>query len=99
MHTIRLREPRQTETLPGRCRYRRFFNRPTGLTASDIVRLAVEQLPAGAIVRVNGQAVPENEGPWAITPWLQVRNEIAIEVPADSPSDPRPFGEVRLEIE
>jgi hypothetical protein len=97
-HTIRLREPWQVEMLSGRCLYRRPFNCPTGLSPNDRVLLAVEQLPAAAVVRFNGQSLPVGEACWEIGSLLKARNEIVIEFTATAVPEPRPFGEVRLEI-
>lgn len=62
MHTIRLRDPWESELSAGRAIYRRHFNRPTGLTAADVVRLVVDELPAEAVVSFNGETLGKGLG-------------------------------------
>jgi hypothetical protein len=99
MHVIRLREPWQVELQQGCCLFRRRFNCPTGLERGDVVRLVVDDLPPDAVVRLNGAALDQKESPWDIFQHLQPSNLIEIEPPEGASIDPRPFGEVRLEIE
>ena len=99
MHTIRLREPWEVEAEPGRAIYRRHFNRPTGLEPGNIVRLAIDELPAAAMALLNGQSLTIDASSSAdITAALRARNAIEIIVAADPTAGQRPFGEVRLII-
>jgi hypothetical protein len=98
MHTIRLREPWEVEAGPGRVIYRRHFNRPTGLGPGEVVRLAVDDLPAGATVSFNGEPLVGGDSGWDISAQLQNRNAIVVSLAAETLPPARPFGEVRLEI-
>lgn len=99
MHTIRLREPWIVESQPGRVIYRRYFNRPTGLTNRDVIRLVIEDLADTAKVTFNSQSLAgESPAAWEIAPWLLARNAVEIVVTSEGLPMQRPFGEVRLEI-
>jgi hypothetical protein len=99
MHTIRLREPWEIEFEPGRVIYRRHFNRPTGLAPGDVVRLAIDDLPAAATVFINGQQLTvDASASDDITTALLPRNAVEIIVAAEGIAGQRPFSEVRLVI-
>ena len=98
MHTIRLREPWTVDFQTGQVIYRRHFNRPTGLTAHDVVRLVIEQLVDGARVSFNSQSLASNSTAWEITPWLLPRNVVQVSIASETMPAQRPFGEVWLEI-
>jgi hypothetical protein len=99
MHTIRLREPWEVETEPGRVIYRRHFNCPTGLTTRDVVRLVIEQLLDGSKLSFNNQPLAsDGSADWAITHWLLPRNTVQVSIESATLPAQRPFGEVRLEI-
>jgi hypothetical protein len=99
MHTIRLREPWTVDFQPGRAIYRRHFNRPTGLTTDDVVRLVIEQLLEGSKVTFNSQSLARDGSAWVITPWLLPRNTVEVSIASETLPADRPFGEVRLEID
>ena len=97
----------------GLVRFRRWFNRPTGLEAHERVWIVVESVDATASVTLNGH--PLGEIPlgatyceFDITALLQPRNELLVEVgcPADASLRPTDrgnlpgglIGEVGLEI-
>ena len=110
MHVIRLRAPWNVESLKeasGAVRCTRHFNRPTGIEGGDRVWLVIEGLACSATVLLNdtpiGQASRLSCGDpparFPITPLLQARNRIVIdldEIAGDDPLDC--LGEVRLEI-
>jgi hypothetical protein len=96
MHTIRLRDPWDVEVRADSVLYQRYFNRPTGLEPTSVVRLAIDHLPAGSRVSVNDTSLGAAEA-WDITSQLQPRNAVVIEIGGHSLPQ-RPFGEVRLEI-
>ena len=98
MHTIRLREPWEVEIQPDRVLYRRHFNRPTGLGPGDVVRLVIDDLPAGATVSFNGEQLVSSDSCWDISARLRPRSAILIHLAANESPRERPFGEVRLEI-
>ena len=99
MHTIRLREPWTVESQSGCVIYRRYFNRPTGLTPDDVVCLVIEQLVDEAKVSFNSQSLACG-GPtsWDITHWLLLRNAVEVSIASEAVPARRAFGEVRLEI-
>jgi hypothetical protein len=95
------------EEASGAVRCTRHFNRPTGIDGGDRVWLVIEGLACSAAVALNDNSVGEASRSAAcdpparfdITPHLQPRNRIAIDL-AD-PTDDNPLvclGEVRLEI-
>jgi glycosyl hydrolase family 2 len=110
MHVIRLRAPWDAEWLQeasGAVRCTRHFNRPTGIEGGDRVWLVIEGLNCSAAVSLNdipvGRAsrLPIGEPParFDITPHLQPRNRIAIDLADPTGDDPlASLGEVRLEI-
>lgn len=103
MHTIRLRDPWEHETGDGLARWRRWFNQPTGLEATDSVELWIDHWPSDAKVFVNRQPLSPvgSEGSvslFDIAALLELRNEIVIELPTATASEERPFGEVKLVI-
>jgi hypothetical protein len=112
-HTIRLRDPWDaTHQADGMVRFSRHFNRPTGLDGGDRVWLVIEGAAPPLAVSLNGHHVGQasrlpahiaatsgRESHYEITPLLQPRNKLEIDLPA-SPSDaPSALGLVRLEIE
>ncbi len=104
MHSIRLREPWESEPVDGdsgRVRLCRRFGRPTGLGPSDVVWLVVEGAASPGVVAINGRLLGE-AGPgtpvrFDVTSELAERNRVTIEV--DLPTAGPPLGEVRLEID
>jgi hypothetical protein len=97
MHTIRLAAPWETAATAGGMRHARKFGRPRTLDAGERLWLVCAQVPGAAAVFLNGErvatlAVP---GPLAveITPFVQVRNEVAFEV-----ASAEPLGAVALEV-
>lgn len=107
-HHIRLREPWTCESAEeGGVRWSRVFHRPTGLAASDVVVLEIENLPDRATVRVNDRLAP-NAAPalfsFEVTSLLAEPNRIEVRLPAeaapadlDAPSAIPPFA-ARLTI-
>lgn len=95
-HLIRLRDPWQAEPLEaGRTRYRRVFQKPTGLDEPERVWLVIDGAGPGTVA-FNGQPLGEIAPAgrltfFDITPRLQVRNEIELQLAG-------PLGDVRLEI-
>lgn len=99
MHTIRLRDPWTVDFQADHAIYRRHFNRPTGLTPGDVVRLVIEQLADGARVTFNNQSLASDGAAiWEITPWLLPRNAVQVSIASETLPAAPPFGEVRLEI-
>lgn len=98
----------------GRVRYRRRFNRPSGLDPHERVWLVVEGVDAFGAVALNGRQLGEARGyaspaSFDVTELLQPGNELLLEVelPRESAGVLRPgrenlpggpIGEVRLEI-
>ena len=110
IHSIRLRSVWKSEPAAEGVRYRRGFNRPTGLAAHERVFLVVDRVGAPARVALNGEVLGEVRGAasarFEITQRLQPHNELTFEVTgsADTAAPPAgqpggPIGEVRLEIE
>ena len=100
MHSIRLREPWESEPVDGaagRVRLGRRFGRPTGLGPSDVVWLVVEGTAPYGSVSLNGSLLGEAPGRFDVTAELAERNRVTIEV--DLPTAGPPLGEVRLEID
>ena len=110
MHVIRLRAPWDVELLEvasGSVRCTRQFNRPTGIEATDRVWLVIEGLTCSAAVSLNetplgtASCSPASDPParFDITPHLQPRNRIAIDLADPTGDNPLVcLGEVRLEI-
>ncbi len=100
MHSIRLRDPWETEPArgdSGRVRLGRRFGRPTGLGPSDVVWLVVEGAAPSGVVTLNGSPLGEAPGRFDVTTELAERNHVTIEV--DLPDAGPPRFEVRLEID
>lgn len=106
MHTIRLREPWDVEPLAGGLkRHRRYFNKPTNLTAGEQVWITVEGAAGFVELTLNDSPPPHAKGQgtaadsptraYDVTTLLNLRNELVI-VTDDTPTATR--GEVRLEI-
>jgi hypothetical protein len=100
MHLIRLRDPWDVESEGTVVRWRRFFNRPTGLSPGDAVELRFENLADGAILRLNSELLEARSGEagWtavAVAPLLKDRNEIIIELHT---SQARPFEQAVLAL-
>lgn len=107
MHTIRLREPWDVETVAGGMkRHRRHFNKPTNLSAGEQVWITVEGSVGFVELTLNGSPpphAPSHHAPgqgtesrtYDVTTLLNLRNELII-VTEDTPTAAR--GEVRLEI-
>lgn len=98
-HRIRLRDP--WEVLPtddGGTVRRRAFNKPTGLTVGDVVRLVVESAEGLQSIVLNGRPLEvARNGDVAVCDIfavLQPRNQLELRVAAGGH-----IGEVRLEIE
>jgi len=102
MHVIRLRDPWEVETIQGVVRYRRWFNKPTGIDAGTIVQLVIDDLDPTARVELNDEPLavlsPDNPQSWPITEQLCSRNAVTIDIDGAGETAQRPFGEVRLEI-
>lgn len=105
MHTIRLREPWDVEPLAGGLkRHRRYFNKPTNLSAGEQVWIVVEGAIGFTELTLNDAPPPHAKGQGSadsaartfdVTTLLNLRNELVI-VTDDTP--PAARGEVRLEI-
>jgi hypothetical protein len=111
MHTIRLREPWDVEPAAGGLkRHRRFFNKPTNLSAGEQVWIVVEGAAHFVELTLNGSPPPHagaqqssGQGTAAdsatraydVTTLLNLRNELVI-VTEEASTAAR--GEVRLEI-
>ena len=102
-HVIRLREPWDREPRPG-CgtRLRRYFNTPTGLAPTTVVRIVCDGPTAAATAWLNDVALGDhtaNESSWSheVTQNLLSRNELTIDVAALATAE-LPWHEVRLEI-
>ena len=98
-HRIRLREPWDVSpTDDGGTVRRRAFNKPTGLTVGDVVRLVVESADGLQSVALNGRRleVACNGDVVACDVFvsLQPRNHLELRVAPGGQ-----IGEVRLEIE
>ncbi|MCS6866914.1 MAG: hypothetical protein RMJ56_12955 [Gemmataceae bacterium] len=97
MHTIRLGPPWQRCATAGGMRHARKFGSPRTLDANEQLWLVCEQIPAAAILRLNGETLTTIEAAGSvaldITSRLQPRNEVLIDVQTDAP-----LGEVRLEV-
>lgn len=98
-HRIRLREPWEVSpTDDGGTVRRRAFNKPTGLTLGDVVRLVVELAAGLQSVALNGcpLEIARNRdfAVCDIFAVLQPRNQLELRVAAGGQ-----IGEVRLEIE
>jgi len=103
MHTIRLREPWQQETLvDGVVRWSRCFNWPTRLLPNETLWLIVSPLPGGTDVWLNGQplgsAPQQPAGRFDTTSLATDRNLLVIHLPGTSGDDTFPL-DVRLEID
>ena len=110
MHTIRLRDPWDSELTPQGWQFSRRFQKPTGLNPGDHVFLEIEQIAHGGIVRLNGSElgplVPGAINRWEITAQIHARNLIMLELAYAEELLPEArkvpgdaVGEVRLEIE
>ena len=110
VHQIRLREPWNSEKMPGGVRYTRHFNAPSGLSQDSQVDLVVKSVSRRLAVVFNGQSLGSLGGPQARTSFdirslLQLHNQIWIEVKGafedtdgtGLEEDSRPF-EVCLEL-
>ncbi|HVC95444.1 MAG TPA: hypothetical protein VND64_17235 [Pirellulales bacterium] len=69
----------------GRVRYRRRFNRPSGLDSHERVWLVVEGADARASVALNGRRLGDVHGyallaDFDVTEWVESRNELTLEV-------------------
>jgi hypothetical protein len=98
VHTIRLGEPWERTPLPdGRVRHRRRFGRPRTLDANERLLLECDHLPGSTVVFMNGESIAERPAGrgymFDITPYLQARNELVIEV-----ISAEPLGWVALEV-
>ena len=85
VHQIRLREPWNSEKMPGGVRYTRHFNAPSGLSQESQVDLVVKSVSRRLSVVFNGQSLGSLGGPQARTSFdirslLQLHNQIWIEV-------------------
>jgi hypothetical protein len=103
MHTIRLREPWEQETAAAVVRWRRWFNRPTGLEPDAVVELHIKGLCSAAQVRLNGTplasvGVEQETTSFDLVPLLAQRNELVVEVANHAAATDRPFGEVCLQL-
>jgi len=88
IHTIRLRDPWEVQTLPdGRTEHRRKFGKPRERDHAETVWLVC---PSDSTVLLNGEAIPAE---CEVTTRLQLRNEVAIVLNAGESR-----GEVQLEI-
>ncbi|MBN8625351.1 MAG: hypothetical protein J0M17_07675 [Planctomycetes bacterium] len=98
-HRIRLRDPWDVSPTDDggtvRCRA---FNKPTGLTVGDVVRLVVESAEGLQSVALNGRVLEvarnRDVAGCDIFAVLQPRNQLELRVAAGGQ-----IGEVRLEIE
>lgn len=98
VHRIRLGPPWEVVPLPdGRVRHVRRFGRPRTLDANERLWLATERIPGAAVYTLNGRPLGERPagGGWVfdITPLVQPRNELVIEV-----ASAEPLGSVGLEV-
>src|SRR5947209_8061277 len=85
----------------GRVRFRRRFGYPGRIDAYERVWLTFAGVGGAAEVRLNGQPLGRHEGPgpfeFEVTPLLQARNELTVEVDAPA-GDGGLWGEVALEV-
>jgi hypothetical protein len=98
-HRIRLRDPWDVSpTDDGGTVRRRAFNKPTGLTLGDVVRLVVESAEGLQSVTLNDRplevACNGDVAACDVFAALQPRNQLELRVAAGGQ-----IGEVRLEIE
>lgn len=114
VHVIRLRRPWHCEPLERSVRFRRAFNRPTGLAPRQAVWLVLERISAQGHASLNGRSLgtipPGGQAVrFDVAALLAERNELVVEVVAlDGNSDDEARhrtnrsgipGDVRLEIE
>ena len=102
-HRIRLRQPWQTERASDSIRFTRGFNRPTGLDPQESLWLVIESTAASGTASLNnsllGSVVADRqETSFDITPQLENRNNITIELNLADNEPPPVLGEVRLEV-
>ena len=106
-HRIRLRRPWHCEPAGEGVRWRRPFNRPTGLGPAQRVWLVLEGLAVAGTAALNGEALgrldrDRPECRFDVTDRLQVHNELVVELaashPAAQPNSGSPPGEVSVEI-
>lgn len=96
------------ESFRGTVRYRRMFNRPTGITQDTVIRVCLERVVGVTKVRLNKSIVgeicwPEVSDKFDVAGLLEPRNQLDVEIealPADANSHSACglVGEVRLEI-
>ena len=102
IHTIRLKQPWQCESLADGSRWSRCFNWPAGVLPQETVWLVVEPLPEGATVQLNGRALVDPlDRPLArfdISALIADRNQVVIQLAGPSEEDQFPL-RVRLEID
>ena len=90
IHRIRLGPPWEVTPLPdGRVRHLRRFGRPRTLDANERLKLVCERVVTASVNGVELGTASEFD----LTPLLQPRNEVVIEMAADEP-----LGEVALEV-
>ncbi len=87
----------------GRVRFRRRFGRPTGLTASHLILLVIEQVNEIGHVALNGQMLGTIQfgqlpARYDVTHLIETRNELTIEVESRGVFRSGAIGEVRVEI-
>jgi len=97
MHTIRLGPPWQRRATATGTRHARKFGCPLTLDTNEQLWLVCEQIPAAAILCLNGETIETIDTPGSvaidITSRLQPRNEVVIEVESEAA-----LGEVWLEV-
>jgi hypothetical protein len=85
----------------GWVRFRRRFGYPGRIDSYERVWLTFAGVGGAAEVRLNGQLLGRHDGPWPfeleVTPLLQARNELTVEVDALA-GDGGLWGEVALEV-
>lgn len=83
----------------GRVRYVRRFGKPTGLSPSEAIWLAVDGVDAFASVSLNNQAIGEVPGPesharFNVTEYLKPRNILVLEIEKPRLNGPRCYADV-----
>ncbi len=101
----RVQLPHQRASLNAAETLRRKFHRPSGLTKSSILMLAISTNAALAQVKVNGTVVPQHEQPadssaalFDVTAAMQDFNMLEIELPAEDKEPLDTITEVKLQI-
>lgn len=75
------------EDFRGKVRYRRMFNRPTGIDELTDIRLRFERLVGNAVILLNQKQLgaiqwPDVTGQFAINGLLEPRNQLDVEIEA-----------------